>query len=129
MADLTISVQNRMNVSGPSPTNKWGSFQWGERWGESGDAVYAVIKLIAAGTLSLSSDVSVLSIEKTISNTLSLSSSINFGTLVDGNGYAYVFPNNVTDLDSRYFPSWSESTEASTSYSEASEPSTTWTEA
>jgi hypothetical protein len=115
-------------VSGPSPTSKWGVMLWGQRWGESGDGIFDVIKLIQ-DTLALSSDVTAINPNKLISNTLTFSSDMNLGTLTDGSGYTYVYPNAVTDLDSRSFASWTEATEQSTSYTEATEASTTWTDA
>lgn len=117
-----------MRISGPSPTNKWGSFLWGQNWGESQDGYFTVTKYLANG-VALSSDMATAQITKYLSSILSIASRINFGYLADGSGYYYVFPDNVTDPDNRFFPTWTESTEPSTSFTAASEPSTTWTDA
>lgn len=127
MADLSITIQNRLSVSGPSPTNKWGAFNWGENWGESGDGYFTVGKNLSAG-VSFSDNIDV-TLTKVFGNSLSIGSRINFGTLTDGSGYAYVFPDGVTDIDDRYIPTWTEASEPTQSFSEASEPSTTWTDA
>jgi hypothetical protein len=128
VADLSITISNRISVSGPSPTNKWGSFNWGQNWGESGDGYFTVGKNLSESIALAVAVTPVMEFNRTISDGITVSSSINFGTLTDGSGYSYVFPNNVTDLDSRFIPTWAESSEASTSFSESSEPSTTWTE-
>ena len=117
-----------MRLSGPSPTNKWGFFLWGQNWGDSKDGFFTVRKYIG-NAIAIASDMATASVRKLIQNTFSLSSRMNLVSLTDGSGYYYVFPSDVTDPDSRFFPTWTEATEPSTSFTTASEPSTTWTEA
>lgn len=131
MTDFSITVSNTLSVIGPSPSNKWGAFLWGENWGESGDGYFTIGKNLTE-SISLASTVTpVAEFVKSLSNTFAVSSSLNFGarTLTDEAGYAYVFPNIVTDVDSRYTPTWTEAAEPSSSFSESSEPSTTWSDA
>jgi hypothetical protein len=129
VADLSITISNSLNVSGPSPTSKWGTMVWGVgHWAEDKDSYFTVGKNLAESIAMAVAVTPVMEFRRTISEGITVSSTINFGTLTDGSGYSYVFPNNVTDLDSRFIPTWTEGAEPSTSFSESSEPSTTWTE-
>jgi hypothetical protein len=126
MADFAITVSNTLRVVGPAPSSKWGVFNWGGLWGGTDDLIFSVGKLIT-NSLGLSSAI-YKSLTKAISNTVDLNSRMNLGSLRDENGYYYVFPDNVTDPDDRYFPTWTQSSEPSTSFTTSTDPSTSWTE-
>ena len=126
MADFAITVSNTLRVVGPAPSSKWGAFNWGGLWGGTDDLIFSVEKLLANG-ISISTAI-YKSLSRTISNTVTTASRMNLGSLRDENGYYYVFPDNVTDPDNRYFPTWTESSEPSTSFTTSTEPTTSWTE-
>jgi len=77
----------------------------------------------------MSSDMTTAQVQKYVSaGAVALSSRMNLVSLLDGSGYSYVFPSDVTDPDSRYFPVWTESTDQTTSFTTATDATTTWSE-
>jgi hypothetical protein len=127
MADLSITISNRINVASPSPTNKWGVMVWGtDNWGESKDLDFQIGKWLSE-TVTLS-DAYYFNPGKKISNTLSVASRINFVGLTDSDRYTYIL-NGVSDPDNRVFPTYTEVGDDSQSYTEVTRSSPTWSTA
>lgn len=126
MATLTKTISNRISVSGPTPTNKWGTMLWGQNWGESKDGILSVNKLLS--NVLTFTDAFQSAASKLISNTIVFRSGVDFVSLSDGSGYKYVFPDNTTDPDNRYFPTWTEHSDPGTDYDADERPDTTWSD-
>jgi len=117
-----------MRVEGPSPTSKWGDMVWGvDNWGDSKNTNFAIGKYIS-DSLTIA-DIFGKNSAKTFSETIAVVSRVNFVSLRDGNGYYYVFPDNVTDPDNRYFPTWTDTTDPVDRFTAVSAVSTTWSDA
>lgn len=76
MADLAQTVTNSINVFGASPTNKWGTMEWGDLWGASEDLATSFEKGISAGSLTLF-DFSYRNITITTGNSVSFSADLD----------------------------------------------------
>lgn len=127
MATFTVTISNGLRVHGPTPTNKWGSFLWGENWGESKNGYFTITK-VYGNSVAIASEVDKQT-TKALSNGIAISSDANLGALQDGSGYDYIFPNNTTDPDNRYFPTWTAHTDPATTFTSGTGPTTTWSAA
>lgn len=129
MATFNVTVSNTLNVLGPDPTSMWGSMVWGtDDWGSTGDSYFTIIKYLG-NSVSLSSTVSAgRIIAKQVSNTISCVADANLVGLLDAAGY-YYNEKDGPDPDDRYFPTYTEDTDPSTTYTQASNPSTDWDDA
>lgn len=116
MADLTKTISNTLNVLTPTPASVWNSMEWGtDNWGESRDFSLEIGKWLAE-TVTFT-DTQFLGITHLISESFSVSSSINFIGLTDGSGYTYV-EKGASDPDDRLFPEYTEQTGSTPSYTE-----------
>lgn len=127
MATFTKTISNRIQTNGPSPTSKFGVMVWGDNWGDSKDSKFTVGKYVG-NSLALTGSV-FKSSRKYISNSVAFSSRINFVGLLDGSGYYYVFPNNTTDPDDRYFPTWTAHSDPGSSWTSGVAGVSTWSAA
>lgn len=129
MADFTKTMTNSLNLFGGAPSNKWASYNWNAFiWGE-GTADFAVsfLKILDSGAIT-PSDAYIINVDfsKSLTNSLSVDADMGSETLRDSAGYLYVYPNNVTEAESRSFASYTSGSDASNSWSSASVSSVTW---
>jgi hypothetical protein len=126
MADFTKTISEDVQVMGPSYTNKWGEFLWGQKWGDQQDPAFIIGKNL------LESITSTETLSKYITRTLADSVSSSDDTidifLRDGAGYFYEFIDIVTDADDRSENTWTDDTSNTTSWSKSSTTSVSWGE-
>lgn len=116
MADLTQTITNSLNVLAPTPVSVWSTMEWGtDNWGESRDFSLEIGKWLAEGVTN--TDTYFLGITHLISESLSVSSSMNLVALQDGSGYTY-YLKGATDPDDRLFPDYTEQTGSEPIYTE-----------
>ena len=143
MADLSITISNRIHVVVPQTPSYLGTMEWGTGyWRSSRDTAFDVTKGIANGVAFASTQG--FGVEKYISE------GISFGTAV-GKDFTHKISNSigvtsamdlvsltqgvwswrlqgVTDPNDRGFPTWTEDTDPADSWTEGTDPTTTWTE-
>lgn len=126
MADLSITIDNDLTLLGPTPANEWGTLIWGtDVWGESRNFDLLIEKCLSE-QISFSDSISAgVQYAKILLNTLSLASDADLCCLQDGSGYNYV-ENGSSDLDDRYFPSYTEDSKDSIVYTEDTANDTDW---
>lgn len=124
MADLTITISNGLQMT--PEASLWNVMEWGnDNWTTTGDMSLEAGKWLSE-SVTFTDLITGFSISKFISNGLTLTSSINFGSLSQGI-WDYVIK-GATDLDDRNCPTWSEQADQSDGFIEESDPPTTWTE-
>ena len=146
MANYSITVTNALFFEGPSSATIWNAFTWGqENWGNVNDlgtnvthavdtsmtldssANFVVLKVIDN---SISSDSEIGKyVTITITNDLTVTIDMGSEVLKDGNGWLYVYPDDITELENRAFTTWAESSGGSTTWAASSTSSTTWSAA
>lgn len=137
MANLTITIANRLNVFAGAPATYWGNtgistMTWGtSKWGsESSDFIQAADKLLQNA---LASD-SVMALQATLNplilNTLTLAVLLENLQVLDRNGgtgaWARMFPGETTNGEDRTSASYTTQTATAASYTVQGSPSTTW---
>lgn len=127
MANFNITINNQINTFGPAPTNKWNDYNWNAfTWGEGNqDLPVTEIKVID-NDLIFASHMS-LTFTIVISNDLGISIDMLSERLYDAAGYLYLYPDNVTEAEDRFTPTYSELSASTTSWTTATGASTTWT--
>ncbi len=126
MADLTKTITNNINVFGIEPSNKWGSFDWGENWGYGDvDLVIDYQQFYDPETVNLTDSWS-KSMTRSISNTITADADQVSQMLVDSEGYNHIFTKPTSDAKQRALTAFNESTTPSVSWGETSGPSTPW---
>lgn len=129
MADFSIAINNSLNLFGLADTDKWNAYNWNAFiWGEGTlDSEQLVDKTITAGSIGSDSAITTI-VDFLLSFTNSIGSEADMFSegLTDGSGYSYVYPDDVTDAESRYFPTYSSQSVASTTWSTATVSTTTW---
>mgnify|MGYP003656205771 CR=1 FL=1 len=145
MANFSITVTNALFFEGPSYPTIWNAFTWGqENWGNvrylGTDVTHAVdtsltldssfnfsyIKPILESLDLVSEAAKYVTI--TLNNTLTFLIDMGSETLRDGNGWYYVFPDDITELEGRAFTTWTVNSGNSASWVASSSASTTWSE-
>lgn len=133
MADLTITISNRLSLLGGSQPTLWGNtgnttMTWGsDNWGSDSEEAIQAVEKFFDDTLSLSELISDLTADfaRTLENELVFSSDIV--TAILGNGdWSYVFPGDVTNADDRISTTYTSPTDPSSAWSDPSHPSTVW---
>lgn len=129
MAVFTKTITNQVGLFGPAPTDNWGDYNWGAfLWAEgTKDFVAAVTKVI--GNSLAPTDAFQKSQIRTITNEIAPTADMGSERLVDGEGYLYVFPSNVTDAEQRAIPTWAQGSTGSSTWTPAAASSTTWSAA
>ena len=143
MADLSITVVNRLHVIAPQDPSFFGTMVWGtDYWRSDRDTDFDIGKWLSesvsfstsegfdidkyiADTLTMTTTIG-NQITHKIVNGLSIASSIDLGTLSQGI-WNWVIKGE-TDLDDRVCPVWTEESDPSDSWTEDTDPTTTWTE-
>jgi hypothetical protein len=125
LANLTITISNRIGVFGPAASSKWGAVDWNNfLWGEGAFTATDVGKFLSE-SLTLT-DLTTKVPSNIVLNTLDITSAISSLVLRDGAGYVYNFPDRATDGEDRDFTTWTEGTGNSTTWTPPTDPSTTW---
>lgn len=119
MADLVQNISNSLNLFGGSPSSKWNAYNWGSfLWGEgTANTLRVVDKLIENSQASDTTITKQATYIRTISNSQAMTSDPDLLTVSDGSGYDYVVPDDTTDWEERYDPT----------YTEQSNPADNWT--
>ena len=126
MADLTKTITNSLSVLAPTPANVWGTMVWGEdNWGESKDFELQIGKWLAEG-LTLT-DSQFLFLTTKITDSFTVSSSIDLIALTDSSGYTYILK-GASDPNDRNFPVYVESDGSTPTYIEDSGTDPGWSE-
>ena len=111
MADFTQTVTNTLRVFAGGPTSKWNEQVWNAFvWGEGTVGMLTQAGKVVANTLTLTGVISNFGVIKFIANGLTLTMDRDQTNLSTGNGWNYVFPSNVTDIDDRTVTNWTEVT-------------------
>ena len=122
MAILTQVITGSINMFGASRTSNWGTMQWASAstwvWGEGTLSMEKTIEKGLGNTIT-ASDAYVAGFGKLISNSLPVTSDMTEMTMIDANGYSYIFLGGVTNSDDR----------AEVDYNEPSDPGSSWTSA
>lgn len=125
------TITNQIGLFGPAPTDNWGDYNWGAfLWAEGTKDFVSTVRKVIGESLTVTDSLQLSAqIIATIQNTLTPTSDMGSERLLDGAGYLYVFPSNVTDAENRAIPSWSQGTGGSTSWQSGAATSTTWSAA
>ena len=126
MANLSQTVTNSLNLFGVAPSDKWNAYAWNAfKWGEGTQDLG--VHIIHAITNSITPDTTVIfSVTKLLSNTLTVTEDMSSERLTDSEGYAYVFPDNTTELEGRDFTTWTAGTSGSATWTSGTTAVTTW---
>lgn len=144
MADLSITINERLGVYGGEPTVKWGSLVFGtDNWAFQGNLGLSVTKPINE-TLTPSAaladfevtkiieetldtdDSIVLGATKIIQESLSVSSAMDKLKLKDSEGFYRIFRGNTTEGEEKVVSDYTETSDPSDTWSEVTTSSTTW---
>lgn len=144
MADLSITIEERIGVYGGQSTVRWNSLVFGtDNWGWQGGLSISVTKPISETitpsaaladfevtktieeTLSTSDD-NVVGVFKTINESLSVSSAMDKLKLRDSEGFYRVFRGNTTEGEEKVVSDYTETSDSSDTWSEVTTSSTTW---
>lgn len=129
MADLTVTISNRINLLGTQPSNKWGAMTWGvDTWGAGSNGELQDVGKVVAETAGLSTD-QILSAVKVTTDSIALTSDLSSITLLDADGYYHVFPGGATDLEDVYNPVWAGVSGNQPTYTKLTASSTSWVQA
>lgn len=127
MAEVAVTVAERVNLFGGAPSNKWGAHLWGAfLYGEGNtNAAFGLGIGVAEFQDFSTSDVGVAPV-LIISEQLSLIGSLGNFYLLDQNGYYHVFSDNTTDGEGRDDPTWTATSSGTASWAAQSMPTVTW---
>ena len=109
MADFTQTITNTLRVFAGGPTSKWNEQTWGSFvWGEGTVGMLTQAGKLLSNTLTLTGVISNFGIIKFIANGITLTMSRDDTNLSTGNGWNYVYPSNVIDIEDRTVTTWTE---------------------
>jgi hypothetical protein len=114
-------------MHGPSESNKWNSFNWGETyWGASIDPDFTLVKYIFEGVSA--ADNVIKRFTRTLDGgSFSASDDTVSGLVGDGAGNYYEFMGGGRDFDQRDDKTaWNESSDSATSWTAATDSDTEW---
>lgn len=128
MANLTISVGDRLGIVGVGAPTKWGTLVYGtNRWGTDDNLGWHLQKGFSDSISLGDSLTKLLEINIAISFSLTMTDDTEDSTLGDGSGYNYVFPDNQTDYDQRIpQTSWTDADGNPATWTPVTPNSTTW---
>lgn len=129
MTDLTVTVSSETRVFGGAPTNKWGTFLWGQNWAYGNLKISTTIDYssIISDSISLSDDLT-KSFSKIIDDTIGLADHMIDISMKDAAGYSYQFSGAVSDFLDKITTTYSAVGRRSTSWTGGSSGVTTWTD-
>jgi hypothetical protein len=126
MASLSVTISNGLNLFGIAPSDKWGVYNWAAfTWGEGTADLPILFTKFLDNSLAATSDLG-KNTTKFIDNSFAADADMYSEKLQDGVGYYYVFPNNVTELESRNETSYSLSVASTQSWSTLAATSISW---
>jgi hypothetical protein len=131
MAAHFVTINEEINVFGPTTASLWGSTTLGSgRWGYSTSLTTKFFQNVVeapavADEVSLS-DVWRVLLRKIISETVGVRAPLNDINLRDAEGYYYEYALPTVDSEDRDTTQFSEQSDPSTTWTAASRPSTTW---
>lgn len=133
MADLAITISNRIDCFGPAPSTKWGvganyTMTWGvSQWGEGTEDLAATVHKALSESVGLSDALTLTAdFHVTLSNSLASTQEMSSEQLLDPAGWYYVFASNTSQAEDRDIPNYSSGSVASVSYTSAAATSTSW---
>jgi len=127
MVDHAQTITNTLTVYGIAASNKWGTFLWGENWGEGTIDLAVDITVGDGDTMTLGDSwTRVVQFNRTFSESISTLSNLNDLTLTDANGYDYIFTKPTNDGVDRSDTSYSVVSGTSATWAETSDPGTGW---
>lgn len=126
MANLSITIENGLNVWGPAPSSKWGDWNWNTLiWGEGNEDLQVwVVTQHTSNELALTTSIYRV-ITKTIGQTLSLLGDMG-SEVLSNNDWVYNYPDRATDAEDRDPVDWTESGDSTTAWTESTDGSTDW---
>lgn len=129
MANLTQTIQSRLNVFGGQPSTKW-QFTWGSaKWGgETNDLIQSVGKFFQSYGLTLTGGQFSFSQMRVISSSFSPLSETVTEYLKDPANWNFVFPGQVIDNDDRISTAWIDNTNQPSTYVASAPAATSWSE-
>lgn len=127
MADFSVTINTGLRVFGIAPASQWGAYNWGAfLWGEGTTDLATAYEKQLSDTLSSDSAISERDIwHELAADAVTLSADMGSEALFSG-GYSYVFPDRVTEGESRTFTSWSSGTATQPAWTSATASQTTW---
>lgn len=128
MADFSITIANSVNTFGPAPSDKWAAYEWNAfTWGEGTADLATDTHKVLGESVALSDTITAeAAFVISISNALAPTGDMGAEYLTDAAGYAYVFPDRVTDAEDRAIPTWTASSGPASGWSSATAGSTNW---
>lgn len=149
MTAYSMTMSATLNTFGGAPTDKWGAYSWSVfKWGEGTNTIpktivmgvsptnlsvgstaavnWRWVHLLAAETLTPTGATVNFQYSRSVTDSLSLSNSLEHGYIQDSNNYFHVFPEGVTDLVSRSTPTWAQGGASAVTWTTGVAGSTTW---
>lgn len=126
MADWSKTISEAVQVQGPSYTNKWGEFLWGQKWGDQQDPAFIIGKNLLESITQ--TDLIAKQITRFFADSVTWDDDTIDIFLRDGAGYYYEFPDRVVDADDRISITWTDDTNTSTTWTKSGTASTSWGE-
>lgn len=131
MANLSISISNRINTFGPAETSKWGTMLWSATgagmWGEGVNHLLFIVGKLSAETVTVS-EVFEFSVRfgMSLAESITVLSENEDLILTDGTGYSYIFPSNTSDGAEQDTPVYTSGAAASGTWTSGTVTSTSW---
>jgi hypothetical protein len=126
VARLSITVSSSFRVFGD--TSRWQAYNWQAfKWGDgTRDLEVNPTKVVDNSLAPTDNSLTEVLWSRTIENSMAVNADMYSEELKDEAGYKYIYPNNVTDLEQRFEPTFTSGAVATSSWTTAAGSSTTW---